>query len=205
MRACRVFQQLAHENKIKVARENGPCMNCFGKGHVAKRYTMKSMYTKCNGHHHTLLHLDESEASTPYLKTATTPPSQTPESRSMCTHMSIKGTPTAVLLVTCQINVMGPDSRVMNARALTDPGFCCSFMSDHLHVVQHLRLPQRGSAMKIIGIGEISCESSRGTAQFHITRIKEWGIILPLEATILQKITSNLPCSHIAYNTNGDI
>ena len=87
----------------------------------------------------------------------------------MQSHFDMTDTPKTVLVMTCQLKVMGPDWLETKARAQIDPGSSTSFESEHL--VQHLLLPQENSSIRIIGIGGISCESSLGTTRFSITRI----------------------------------
>ena len=165
--ACRVFQRLSHDAKLRKIKEEGLCINCFAKSHLARQCTAALMCTKCNGPHHSVFHLEPKTSSTSSKRTAS-PPLEEPSSNT-CNYTSMTDTPKTVLLMTCQLTVMGPDGLETKARALIDHGSSTSFVSEHL--VQHLRLPQKSSAIRIVGIGGISCDSSPGTTRFRITRI----------------------------------
>ena len=163
-------------------------MNCFAKGHLARQCTAALMCTKRNTPHHSVLHLEPKTSSSLSKRTASPPPEE--PSSDTCNHTSMTDTPKTVLLMMCQLTVMGPEGLETKARALIDPGSSTSFVSEHL--VQHLHLPQKSSAIRIVGIGGISCNSSRGTTRFHITKIGKGGAVLDMVhvATILPKITA---------------
>ena len=91
---------------------------------------------------------------------------------------------------------MGPNASVTKARALIDPGSSTSFVSEHL--VQHLRLPRRRSSVKVTGIGGISCEATHGIARLRVKRVGKGGVALNVDATILPRITANLPSRHVS-------
>ena len=154
--ACRVFQRFSHDAKLKKIKEEGLCMNCFSKGHLARQCTAATMCTKCRGPRHSILHLEPKKSSSSSSKRSASPPPEEPSS-STCNHTSMTDTPKAVLFMMCQLKVIGPDGLETKARAMIDPGSSTSFVSEHL--AQHLCLPRKNSSIRIVGIGGICCDS----------------------------------------------
>ena len=144
---CEVFRRYPHETKLKTIKQEGLCMNCFVQGHVAKQCRSKPMCTKCSGPHHSILHVERKKSSFTQSKTPAAVTQPAPD-KSTCTH-TLKDTPSNVLLMTCQLNVMGPKGSMKKARALIDPGSSTSFISERM--VKRLRLPRRDSSVKISG------------------------------------------------------
>ena len=155
------------------------------------------MCTKCDGRHHSILHLDAKKSSIP-SRTRSASPALEQLSSSVCNHTSMIDAPKTVLLMTCQLRVIGPNNAETRARALIDPWSSTSFVSEH--VVQHLRLPRKSSSISIRGIGGLSCDSARGMTQFRITRVEEGGRVLDMSALILPKITTDVPSSFVAHS-----
>ena len=119
--ACKQYRRLPHEDKLALLKEQGLCMNCFRKEHIARKCPAASMCTKCDRPHHTLLHM-EGGKSNPEKTTST----------NVSTHASLTNTPSTVLLMTCQVKVIAPNGAVSKARALLDTGSSMSFISEHL-------------------------------------------------------------------------
>ena len=113
------------------------------------------------------------------------------------THTLITNIPSTVLLMTCQVKVVAPNGAVTKARALLDTGSSTSFISEHL--VQLLRLSRKSCISHVSGIGNVFYQASRGLTRFHISRVNEGGIILPVQATILKRITTDLPSSNVKF------
>ena len=189
--ACKKYRQLSHDDKVSLLMEQGLCMNCFRKGHIARKCPAASMCTKCDRPHHTVLHM---EAKKPNVdRTAT---------NNVSTHTSLTYAPSTVLLMTCQVKVVAPNGAVTKARALLDTGSLTSFISKHL--VQLLRLSRKSCTSQVSGIGDVFYHASRGVTRFHISRVKEGGIIIPVQATILKKITTDLPSNSVKFKQGWD-
>ena len=95
---------------------------------------------------------------------------------------------------------MGPDGSTTQARALLDSASSTSFITERL--AQRLRLVRRSHSVKISGIGATSNQpSSRGVTNFSIARPDDKGKIVPVEALILSKITSNLPLHPVSLDS----
>ena len=189
--ACKKYRQLSHDDKVSLLMEQGLCMNCFRKGHIARKCPAASMCTKCDRPHHTVLHM---EAKKPNVdRTAT---------NNVSTHTSLTNAPSTVLLMTCQVKVVAPNGAVTKARALLDTGSSTSFISEHL--VQLLRLSRKSCTSQVSGIGDVFYHASRGVTRFHISRVKEGGITIPVQATILKKITTDLPSNSVRFKQGWD-
>ena len=89
-------------------------------------------------------------------------------------------TPKAVVLMMCQLKVIGPDGLESKARALIYLGSSTSFVSE----LQHFRSPRKSSSKRIVGIGGISRDSLRGTTRLRVTRMEKGEIVLDMVTTI---------------------
>ena len=106
-----------------------------------------------------------------------------------------------VLLMTCQICVLGPDGRTLVARALLDTASWSSFITERL--VQHLQLPRQHQHIEITGIGRVMYDMmSRSIVSFGIASVllrkgnKTMQLPLDIEAVVLPKLTAQFPaCS----------
>lgn len=61
---CDTFKQKSIEERTQAVRKKGLCFNCFGR-HSVKDCRSKHTCQKCSKRHHTLIHPEESTASTP--------------------------------------------------------------------------------------------------------------------------------------------
>ena len=137
---CRVFQGFPHSKKLQMVRENELCLNCLKPGHFANRCPRLQRCKKCHGPHHLWHHVDKPEQD---LKKSNKPSTEL-ETRVAMTHIS-------QLLMTCQVQVLGPDGTTSQVRALLDSASSASFISERL--TQHLRLSRHHYGTKVSGIG----------------------------------------------------
>ena len=137
-------------------------MNCSVKGHLARQCTSATMCTKCNGPHLSILYVESKKSSIPLTNRSVLPPPEEAKSSTII-HTSMTDAPKTVLLVVCQIKVIGPSGSGTKARASIDPGLSKSFVSEH--VIQLFHFPLNNSAIMINGIGGFSCDPSQKRTQ----------------------------------------
>ena len=117
---------------------------------MAKQCPSSQKSKKCRGSHHSLLHKDWTKKPSMYGQFSQS--SETREDPNVLTmHTSELGHQQQVLVMTCQVIVVGPDGNSYKARALLDSGSSASFILKW--VAQHLCLPRRRQDSKMNGIG----------------------------------------------------
>ena len=104
-----------------------------------------------------------------------------------------------MLLTTYRVEVMAPDGSVTQARALLDCAASTSLITEHL--AQQLRLPQRASNFTINGVANFSV-CPRGTVNFKLTGVQRGGKQIEVEASVLPKVTADLPTIPVSPVTN---
>ena len=116
------------------------------------------------------------------------------------THVSQLQNRRQVLLMTWRVKVVGPDRSTTQARALLDSASSTSFVTKHL--AQRLHLVRHNDSVKISSIGATSNQpSSHRVTNFSIACPHSKGKIVPVEALIPSKITSNLPLHPVSFDT----
>ena len=104
-----------------------------------------------------------------------------------------------VLLMTCKVQILGPDGSATQARALLDSTSSKLFITERLE--QWLGLKRKELNVNITGNGGNPLPfSPRGTVDFRITSLKNGGRRFPMQAIVLRKVTSDLPSSPTPFN-----
>ena len=120
---CTAFWGLSLQQKIDIVRENPICLNCLRPGYLAKNCCSVQRCRKCKQPHHTWLHgQKEDEGQT---KAADSSKEHTDVS---VTHVSCLSGQHQLLLMTCQLQVIGPDGSTCKAR-----GFAGFSISGFIH------------------------------------------------------------------------
>ena len=168
---CKDFRTMSHEKKMAIVKDNGLCLNCLKPGHFLKKCPSDQNCRKCHNPHHTWMHI-ETDAKVPKAKPPATDDAVT-------SHASQStGCYRQVILMTCKIQVVGPNGYTAQARALLDSASSTSFVTERL--AQHLRLPRTQQSFNISGIGGINARSaSRGMVRFSVTHLDGKGRLYP--------------------------
>ena len=125
------------------------------------------------------------------------------DTKVVSTHVSQLQNRCQVLLMTCRVKIVCPDGSTTQVRALLDFVSSSSFVMERL--LQRLRLVRCNQSLKINCIGEMSNQpSSRGATNFSIARPDGKRRIVPVEALIQSKITSNLPYVQFPWVLSGE-
>ena len=176
--SCPKFQGVTREERWDLVMKNARCRNCLKPGHIASKCRAPPMCKKCRKQHHTLLH---KEADTK---------SEEGKEPTGSTYTASSRERKEVLLMTCRVNVMASDGSVTQARALLDCAASTSLVTERL--VQRLRLPRRHSNFTIDGVAGCNVRP-RGTVSFKVAGIRGGGKQIEVEASVLPKVTSDLP------------
>ena len=92
--------------------------------------------------------------------------------------------------MTCRVRVIAPDGSVMQARALLDCAASTSLITKRL--AQQLRLPRRPSNFTINGVAGFNVRP-KGTVNFKVSGVRHGGKEIEVEASVLPKVTVDLP------------
>ena len=184
---------------MAIVEKNALCMNCLRPGHFLKNCPTERKYKEYWKPHQLLMHIAPpkcEEAAWSAKK-----PSKA-DTTVVSTHVFQLRNRRQVLLMTCRVKIVSPYGSTTQARVLLDSASSTSFITECL--VQRLCLVRWNHSVKISGIGVMSNQpSSHGATNFSIARPDGNGKIVPVEALILSKITSNLPLRPVLLNTTG--
>ena len=100
--------------------------------------------------------------------------------------------------MTCQVKVTAPDGSIMQTRALLDCAALTSLITKRL--VQHLQLPCCHSNFKINGVAGTDVRP-RGTVSFKVAGVRSGGRQIEVEASVLPKVTADLPMLPVSLVT----
>ena len=177
---CHQFQKMSRDELWDVVRKDARCSNCFKQGHMASKCWAPPMCKKCRKYHYTLLHIEEDvkkeEAPKKNKGTYAAPSTQGKE----------------VLLMTCWVKVIAPDSSVMQATALQDSVASTSLITERL--AQQLRLQRHRCNFTIHGVAGIDVQP-RGSVNFKVAGVGETcrGRPIDVEASVLLQNTADVP------------
>ena len=181
-----------------VVKDNKLCLNCLGSGHFVKECPSPQRCKKCHQPHHSWLHFDAKSEDRETSKAG----SRSGKSTDVVT-ANVSGTVQhkQVLLMTCKVQILGPDGSTTQARALLDSASSTSFITERL--AQRLGLKRSRVDINISGIGgSLSPLSPRGVVNFRIASLKSGGRRFPVQAIVLHRVTSDLRSSPTPFNDN---
>nr|XP_049466396.1 uncharacterized protein LOC125907537 isoform X1 [Anopheles coluzzii] len=174
---CPEFLALSTRERQIKAQELRLCYNCLGAGRSSRRCESRRTCRRCNKHHHTLLHFEQSieMPSSEHVATAShqeeetsgtgSPSSSSPSSPQIV--LSVQGAAkSTVLLSTVLLNIVDDQGTNHQARALLDSGAQSNFISGRL--VQLLRLPRKIVNIPLSGIGGSSTINVRHSVRATI-------------------------------------
>ena len=100
-----------------------------------------------------------------------------------------------VLLMTCRVEDTAPDSSVTQSRALLDSAASTSLITERL--ADKLRLPRQRSNHKNNGLAGFNVRP-RGTVKFKVAGVRGGGKPIKVEASVLLKVTDDLPSGPVS-------
>jgi hypothetical protein len=185
--SCPKFRSMPQDKKAQIVKVNNVCMNCLCKGHFANDCKSIHRCKKCQGPHHTLLHVDQQYH-------AITKPN--PTNIEVSTNTAATKFKPSSLLMTCQIFILTRNGSRVRVRALLDGGSSASFISERL--VQSLHLPRARQDVSVTGIGGASpAMAVQSITSFKISPTTISEKIIDVTALIAPKIVCDLPTSPI--------
>ena len=130
-------QTLPHDQRMSVLKTRNLCMNCLKSDHFVKQCPSVHQCRKCQGFHHTLLHIEKSDRG-PENSSDMAPkyPVVTP------THVTT-GLRANSLLMTSRVKVKASNGATTVARGLLDSASTASFVTERLAQRLHLTCTQQ--------------------------------------------------------------
>ena len=185
---CQHFKGLSHDQKVSLLKANNICLNCLASGHHSKSCKSVHRCRRCQGLHHTLLHLDSGRGSHP---------------PNPVTSNSAVNLDSSCLLMTCRVIFVSPSGASIEARCLLDNPSSASFISER--IAQALRLPRSYQSVSVSGIeGLSSCVTNRAVSQFTVSPVGNPDRRIGVTAVIVPKVTADLPVKPIPFGLDWD-
>ena len=186
--ACTKFRTLSHDDMMSIVKSNKLCLNCMRPGQYARECTSSHRCKRCQRPHHTLLHVETKEQSSP---------PDLPPTTSVSNHATMGLCPN-LLLMTCRVLIEAPDGSTTLARALLDSGSSASFITERL--AQRLRLPRSSQSTRISGIaGLTGAPSSQSVTNFQVASVHSRSRKFDVAAVIVSRVTCDLPLHPVPF------
>ena len=184
---CPKFRNSSHDEKLAIVKTNNYCINCLRPGHFSKDCKSSHRCKCCQQLHHSLLHVDTSNESSPVQQ-------------STVSSNTAIGVVTDTLLMTCQVLVSAPDGSKVKVRCLLDSASSMSFASERL--IQSLRIPRSHHPITISGIAGMSDHSPlRSVAHVNISPVGDQSITISVPAIVIPRVTCDLPLQPVNYKS----
>ena len=180
--SCPKFRSLTHDKRTSAVKASNSCMNCLGKGHRLPQ--CKSLYRckRCQGPHHTFLYLDPADQR--HSQTTSSNSHHSPsEMEEISVNTARLRTKKYSLLMTCEVQVMGPSGSPFKARAL--------IVSER--IAQSLRLTRVKQKVSVTGIGDGSADMKvESVSSFDICSTSGVKTPINITALIVPRIVNDL-------------
>lgn len=206
---CQQFLSLAPPQRRDKCKEFRLCFNCLASSHMADKCSSKFTCRRCNGRHHTLLHVDNRNSGavvTPALNDAASNTNlnrgvskvasglepiggNLPQQSLSCSAQSPNLT--TVLLGTALARIQDSAGCYHPLRIVIDCGSQLSFITSN--VVERLGLSRRKCFTHVSGIGSLEGPRGKGITTCVIAPTSATHPQLSTEAVILPNISANLP------------
>ena len=174
---CRLYKAKTVAERRVAIQTASLCYNCLGR-HLVKDCTSERRCQKCNGKHHTTIHVDCADFT--FDKELTT-------NTASCDTSSLP----KVLLATAMVRVSQPNGGSKLVRALIDQGSEVSIVTEAL--AQQLRLQRRPANISLVGVGNQPPERVKGKVQIAFTAHYQLTGQHVIDALVLPRITSYQP------------
>ena len=115
--SCKSFQAIMQERKIGMVKDSKLCIICLGSENFVKECLSFQRCEKCHQPHHSLLHIDSKIEN---CKAAKVGPRYEESTDVVTANVSRTAQHKQVLLMTCKVQILGPDGSTTQARALLD-------------------------------------------------------------------------------------
>lgn len=194
--SCTEFLGMSPYARLEKVRTLKLCINCLKNNHKTKD-CKSSKCRKCNGTHHTLVHLDQGQAdqSKPDQGETITNQNNTSTQKTESCHSTVLSG--QVLLSTAVVDLVDASGNKHNCRALLDSGSMSNFITEELF--NKLGLPKTNTNISVVGIGQIEANlNSSCEVEMHS---RQNGFYSKLRCLVISNITENVPNVYFERST----
>lgn len=183
---CETFLDAPVESRLDLAKRADVCQNCLGKGHL-KINCKVGLCRKCNGNHHTVLHLESSTNCVQPLAT------QVGSTNSISLSIS---TNNCDIIPTATKNVMDHDQNQISCRAIIDTGSTINFITKDM--VEKLKLKTSECHVPIGALNDMAMVVNEFLNITILSRMNTYK--KSINFIVVPTITSNIPDQYYDVN-----
>ncbi|XP_024891843.1 uncharacterized protein LOC112467443, partial [Temnothorax curvispinosus] len=199
---CPRFLKLSPRERHSTAKTANLCLNCLRAGHGTNNCTSTGTCRSCQARHHTLLHFGRGSGpvGTP---TDTGAPSETAAEESsspqhnepLVTMTSVAKSSSTVLLSTVQAEALDVHGNPFPVRMLLDSASQLNFISENC--MQRGGFGRTKGRTVVLAVNDTKAAATRGSTSLVIQVQGNGNTRVPIEATILPRISAQLPSSQV--------
>nr|XP_026491789.1 uncharacterized protein LOC113397585 [Vanessa tameamea] len=183
---CKQFANKSPEERTEFVQAKRLCFNCLGHNHAVKFCRQSTCCRRCGKRHHSLLHIERKQESSPCESKELSIATET--ETKISTHFT-QETRREVLLATAVVKIKAKTGYYQFARALIDQGSEASFINEA--TVQALGLERTSVNGLITGVGDGKTRTKSSVS--FILESRYHSFTMPVEAFVLSTLTSFLP------------
>lgn len=200
---CPSFLSSTPTERELVVKKLRLCFNCLKKGHGTRQCPSKTNCLKCNGRHHSYLHLNRNTETIPALNCedvkhhSTNPAKEQSNSvaSTACNLQTGRSLSYSVILGTAVIHVLDCNNRYQPVRALIDSAAQQSFITSKC--ARRLGLSCRNTSLSISGLGQSSVFNVEGVVSCLLKPRNTETPVFSTEALVIPRITLDMPTVRI--------
>ncbi|XP_071631871.1 uncharacterized protein [Temnothorax longispinosus] len=198
---CIRFLKLSPGERYCTAKTANLCFNCLRAGHGINNCPSTGTCQSCQAKHHTLLHFERNSgsASTPVdtgaFSESAVDKSSSPPNNEPLTMASVAKSSSTVLLSTVQAEVLDVHGNPFPVRILLDSASQLNFISENC--MQKGGFGRTKGRTIVLAVNDTKAAATRGNTSVVIQAQGNSNTRMSIEATVLPRISAQLPGSHI--------
>ncbi|XP_071571139.1 uncharacterized protein [Temnothorax nylanderi] len=199
---CPRFLKLSPRERHSMAKTSNVCLNCLRAGNGANNCPSTWTCRSCEAKHHTLLHFERNSSSTSTPTAAgTSSESEAGKSSSpknnepLVTLTSVAKSSPIVLLSTVQAEALDIQGNPFPVHILLDSASQLNFISENCMRKGGFGRTKRRTI--VLAVNDTKAAATRSSTSFVIRAQGDSNTRMPIEATILPRISAQLPSSQV--------